>query len=234
MKQFRKLRPDEIEIRAARCTDKGAQFLLYKDSRTDMNILDETVGAENWQRRHNEHNGNLFCEVGIKTDDGEWIWKEDAGAESNTEAEKGHASDSFKRACVNWGIGRELYTSPVIWVYDCTERDKYNDKKYNLQKPFLNLSVSQISYNEQGAICELIIVDGNGEIVFDMAKSTKRPPATKPAPKAEPEPLWEDKQMIPDRTKCADCGMPIKSDKVVKFSLDKYKRPLCMDCQKKQ
>ena len=87
-----------------------------------MSILDETVGPENWQRDHFECKGNLYCKVGINTNykDAQavdrWIWKADCGAESRTEAEKGEASDSFKRACVNWGIGRELYTSPPIFV----------------------------------------------------------------------------------------------------------------------
>jgi hypothetical protein len=81
-----------------------------------MNILDETVKPENWQRRHYECKGNLFCEVGIFNKETGWVYKSDCGSESNTEKEKGEASDSFKRACFNWGIGRELYTSPFIWI----------------------------------------------------------------------------------------------------------------------
>lgn len=115
MIHFRDLRVDEVDCRVARCTEKGVQLLLYKDARADMIILDEQVGAENWQREHYECKGNLFCRVGIKSGN-EWIWKSDCGAESNTEKEKGESSDSFKRACTNWGIGRELYTSPFIWV----------------------------------------------------------------------------------------------------------------------
>jgi hypothetical protein len=98
-------------------------LLLYKNARVDMNILDETVGAENWQREHYECKGNLFCRVGIRCEHTEhnsshreWVFKSDCGVESNTEAQKGEASDSFKRACFNWGIGRELYTSPLIKV----------------------------------------------------------------------------------------------------------------------
>ena len=80
-----------------------------------MRRLDEAVGQSNWQREHKCVDGHWFCRVGIKID-GEWIWKEDAGSESNFEAEKGAASDSFKRACTNWGIGRELYDYPTIKV----------------------------------------------------------------------------------------------------------------------
>lgn len=121
--KFRDLTKDEIECRVHSCKENGLVLLLYKDARVDMNILDETVGAENWQREHYECKGNLFCRVGIcvETQKGErvfpeWVWKSDCGVESNTEAQKGEASDSFKRACFNWGIGRELYTSPFIWI----------------------------------------------------------------------------------------------------------------------
>ena len=122
MCKFRDLRADEIDVRVATVSDKGASLLLYKDARCDMNILDETVGAENWQREHYDCKGNLFCRVGINENrtgspcEAAWVWKSDCGTESNTEAQKGEASDSFKRACFNWGIGRELYTAPFVWV----------------------------------------------------------------------------------------------------------------------
>jgi hypothetical protein len=129
MCKFRDLTANEIECRVQSVKQNGLVLLLYKDARVDMNILDETVGAENWQREHYECKGNLFCRVGICTEvkvdmsgsDGDilspsWVWKSDCGVESNTEAQKGEASDSFKRACFNWGIGRELYTAPFIWI----------------------------------------------------------------------------------------------------------------------
>jgi hypothetical protein len=121
MCKFRDLRADEIECRVQSAKDKGVVLLLYKDARVDMNILDETVGASNWQREHYECKGNLFCRVGIDigTHEGKaerWVFKSDCGTESNTEAQKGEASDSFKRACFNWGIGRELYTAPFTWI----------------------------------------------------------------------------------------------------------------------
>lgn len=132
MCKFRDLRADEIECRVQSVKEAGLVLLLYKDARVDMNILDETVGAARWQREHYECKGNLFCRVGIcvETKQGdavfpEWIWKSDCGTESNTEAQKGEASDSFKRACFNWGIGRELYTAPFIWI----PADKCNIKE---------------------------------------------------------------------------------------------------------
>lgn len=112
---FRPLRADEVDVRVATCKQNGVSLLLYKDARCDMNILDETVGPMNWQRRHGRENAN--CVVSIWDENKkEWVGKEDTGTESNTEAEKGLASDSFKRACFNWGIGRELYTAPFIWI----------------------------------------------------------------------------------------------------------------------
>lgn len=113
--KFRALRADEVEVRAAQVSAKGASFLLYKDARVDQIILDETVGPLNWQRTHSRDNAN--CTVSIwDYGKNQWISKEDTGTESNTEKEKGLASDSFKRACFNWGIGRELYTAPRIWI----------------------------------------------------------------------------------------------------------------------
>lgn len=120
--QFRELTAKDIEVRVQSVKQNRLVLLLYKNARVDMNILDETVGAENWQREHYECKGNLFCRVGInvnyadQTQPREFIYKSDCGVESNTEAQKGEASDSFKRACFNWGIGRELYTSPFIWI----------------------------------------------------------------------------------------------------------------------
>ncbi len=113
--KFRNLREDEIECRVNMVKNNGCALLLYKDARCDMNILDETVGAMNWQRAHLRDNAN--CVVSIFDEErGIWVSKEDTGTESNTEKEKGLASDSFKRACFNWGIGRELYTAPFIWI----------------------------------------------------------------------------------------------------------------------
>ena len=116
MKEIRLLRADEIDARISTCNQWGVGILLYKDARCDMNILDETFGNMNWQRRHCRDNQN--CVVSIWDEDKkQWIEKEDTGTESFTEKEKGLASDSFKRACFNVGIGRELYTAPNMFVF---------------------------------------------------------------------------------------------------------------------
>lgn len=123
--EFRSLRPDEIECRVQSVKQNGCSILLFKDARCDMRILDETVGPENWQKEFYECKGTLFCRVGIRVRRefvttvapyDEWVWKSDAGEPSNTSAKKGEASDSFKRACFNFGIGRELYSAPFIWL----------------------------------------------------------------------------------------------------------------------
>lgn len=114
--KFRNLEPSEIEVRIGTCSEKGCSLLLYKNARCDMKILDETVGPYNWQRDHKELKGNMYAGIGIYDESkNQWIWKWDCGTESNAEAQKGEASDSFKRAGFNWGIGRELYTAPFIW-----------------------------------------------------------------------------------------------------------------------
>ena len=148
---FRTLKANEINVRVQSCnynpkTERCcAIYLLYKDARCDMNILDESVGVANWQRNHQVIDGNLYCNVGIKFHD-EWIWKQDVGVESNTEAEKGQASDSFKRACFNFGIGRELYTSPLIKIWLTKDEDYYvkNDKAI----PTLSLDVATSNLKE--------------------------------------------------------------------------------------
>lgn len=119
MTTFRDLKAKEIEVRVGACTENGCSLLLYKDARVDRAILDETVGSGRWQNKFYEIKGNLFCSVGLlvvmPNGDMQWIWKDDAGAPSNMEAEKGEASDAFKRACFKWGIGVELYSAPFIW-----------------------------------------------------------------------------------------------------------------------
>ena len=132
-RKFRLLTAEEVECRVAQVSQYKDEctLLLYKDARCDMNILDETVGPMNWRREHVLIDGQLFCRVGIREEHEnyvtDFVWKEDVGTESYTEAEKGRASDSFKRACVNWGIGRELYTAPTIKV-PCTRKEKGGKK----------------------------------------------------------------------------------------------------------
>ena len=165
--EIRLLRADEIECRIGTINEKGLSLLLYKDARADMKILDETFGVFGWKRTHQSIDGNLYCTVEIWDNEKKsWISKQDVGTVSYTEKEKGQASDSFKRACVSVGIGRELYSAPFIWVsaQKC-KIQRRNDKLICYDK----FSVSEISYSKDREIISLSIVNGDtGEVVYSM------------------------------------------------------------------
>lgn len=162
---FRTLRADEIECRVGTVSEgKGVSLLMYKNARVDMQLLDEVVGAENWKRSHEVVNGNLFCTVSIRTDNGEWVSKQDVGTESNTEKEKGQASDAFKRACFNWGIGRELYTCPFVWV--ALNADEWRAGYNGKQQPKTRFSVDAIEYDEARRVSYLSVKDDKGNVRY--------------------------------------------------------------------
>ena len=177
-RMFRLLNADEIECRVSTCTENGVSLLLYKDARCDQNILDETVGPMNWERSHSRDNANCTVSIWDK-DKGQWISKEDTGTESYTEKEKGLASDSFKRACFNWGIGRELYTAPFIWITA--------DKVKLVPKPkgagmttYDKFDVQTIGYDEDGRINQLTIINPRTNVqVYTFGKAPKKKAAPK-------------------------------------------------------
>ena len=174
--KFRTLNANEIECRPALIKENGLSLLLYKDARVDQNILDETVGEMNWMRHHSRDNAN--CIVSI-WDEGkkQWIEKEDTGKESFTEAEKGLASDSFKRACFNWGIGRELYSAPFIWIPSDKVTIEKNHKGIWVCKD--ELYVEQILYDESRNIVALSIKNASTkQRVFMMDIRKKAPNGT--------------------------------------------------------
>lgn len=214
---IRLLRADEIECRVGTFKDgKGLSLLLYKDARVDMNILDETFGSKNWQRNHEVVNGNLFCNVGVRFEREEgpsdWVWKQDVGTESNAEKEKGQASDSFKRACFNWGIGRELYTAPFIWI---VENNKYTKFK-----------VTEIGYNDNREINHLVIADDKGKERYRLGSRS-------PKKEKQQEPPRMDEGNTNDNSlKCSDCDADITTA-VKTYSEKNLGKPLCFDCQKK-
>lgn len=187
--EFRELRADEIDCRVGMCKPNGCTLLLYKDARCDMNILDESVGAMNWQRKHTRDNAN--CIVSIWDDDKkQWIEKEDTGTESNTEAEKGLASDSFKRACFNWGIGRELYTAPFIWI----PSDKY--EKNDKNQPKVGFIVTEMTVKDRKITSLSIANAKTKEVVYTYG--TKAEAKKAPAKKAQPKALAETAATKPD------------------------------------
>lgn len=160
MNKFRLLNADEIECRIAMVKSNGISLLLYKTARTDANLLDETVGEEMWENDFKLVDGVLYGGIGIHIDgsfengrhEDRVIWKWDAGTESNTEAEKGRASDAFKRAGFKWGIGRELYTAPFIWIPSGKATIK-DGKCYD------KFEVSEIGYNDKREIKQLVIIN---------------------------------------------------------------------------
>lgn len=215
---FRKLKASEIDARVSTINEKGCSLLLYKDARVDQNILDETMGPENWQRSHEVVNGNLFCNVGIRIERGdgfgEWVWKQDVGTESYTEKEKGQASDAFKRACFNWGIGRELYTAPFIWIKagDVKIEDR-NGKKTTYD----SFSVKSIGYDKEGNINKLEIVNNKShKVVFSLGKSDTTPKTDEEMDDISDEIISKKEAEILKRL-CVKKGQPSSGFKGKKF-----------------
>ena len=170
---IRLLRADEIECRVSTINVYGLRLLLYKDARVDQKILDKVFTPFRWQRTHQEIDGNLYCTVSVwDSNCQQWISKQDVGTASYSDKEKGQASDSFKRACFNWGIGRELYTAPDIWIpAGRTHIKEHRDKKghYVTTDRF---SVQSITYDRERKISSLVITDQDGKIVFQMHQET--------------------------------------------------------------
>lgn len=165
--KFRDLRADEIEVRVAQVyNDKGITLLLYKNARVDQDILDEQVGAMNWQKHYSRDNANCIISI-WDSDKKQWIEKEDTGTESFTEKEKGLASDSQKRSGFAWGIGRELYTAPFIWIpWNSLINVTAKDDKYTIKDTF---DVKDIEIKDK-KIVGLTIVNSKGTEVFKMSK----------------------------------------------------------------
>lgn len=173
---IRLLKADEIECRVGTISkdNSGCSLLLYKDARVDMRMLDEVFGPTNWKRSHEVINGSLFCTLSIwDNEKKEWVSKQDVGTESYTEKEKGQASDAFKRAGFNWGIGRELYTAPFVWV-QLTNKD-FN----NLGKVKTSFIVDHIEYNEEKReITALKIIDKSGTVRYTYPSLTQQQQST--------------------------------------------------------
>ncbi len=191
-KVIRLLTADEIECRVGTISEKGLSLLLYKDARADMKILDEVFGPKNWQRTHEVIGGNLYCNVQIYDEQKkQWISKMDVGTESYTEKEKGQASDSFKRACVSVGIGRELYTAPFIWIPASKCNIQPKDNRFITYDKF---RIKEITYNDNREITGLTILNQDGKVVYSLSagktqqttqSESEQPATTPPSPVTE-------------------------------------------------
>lgn len=228
---FRPLQANEIECRVQSVKDKGLILLLYKNARADQTILDETVGAYNWKRSHSRDNANCTVSLWDKEKE-QWISKEDTGTESNTEAAKGLASDSFKRACTNWGIGRELYTSPFIWV----PSSKCN---LNGNKCYDKFSVREIEY-DSGVITKLVIFNISAKTeCFRYDSNYSRPESTLDDRPQAPQPVTP----TPYKPTCERCqteivgytaksGQQVTPQQIINYSKKNFNGgTFCMKCQ---
>lgn len=218
MREFRLLKNDEIECRVQSQTDKGVILLLYKTARTDSKLLDEKFGLLGWQNKYEVINDNLYCSIGIQNPETkEWVWKSNCGTESNTEKEKGEASDALKRAGFTWGIGTELYSSPFIWV---KAGDYEVDSKGKCRSKFV---VTEIGYDDNEKI-NLLVISVKDKVVYTYGKKAPRT-----ANKAEKTPI------------CAECNAPITDYKspsgkvtpketLIKKSMEQFETQLCGKC----
>lgn len=171
---IRTLRADEIECRVQQIKSNGCSLLLYKDARCDMRILDEVFGVLGWEREHQVIDGNLYCTVKVWDEQhNRWVSKQDVGTESMTEKQKGQASDSFKRACFNLGIGRELYSAPFIWIKLNQDEISSNNGKYKLNFG-VEFKVKEIGYTENKEINKLVIVDKKGNTRYALGSDNTR------------------------------------------------------------
>lgn len=227
MRRFRLLNPDEIEVRIQTVKENGLVVLLYKTARTDYALLDETVGMMNWANDYKTIDGKMYCGIGI-TDGHEWVWKWNCGVESETEAEKGQASDAMKRAGFCWGIGTELYTSPFIWIP--AEKCKIVQGQNGKLKCFDSFKVTSIEYDEKQYIKSLSISNSKtGVCVFSYGASNY---TTETVSMSKTAVAYEIEENTGDFTPtCKDCGKKI-TIKVHDFSVKKYGAPYCMECQK--
>ena len=229
LKEIPLLTPKDVELRVQQInkTQHGfyATLLVYKEARTDMNILDEVFGAMNWQRKHKiASDGTMCCSILVWDEEkNHWVEKEDAGQESYSEAVKGKASDSFKRAGVNWGIGRELYNAPnIFFKLDDSEVKVTGDGKY---KTYSHFNVREMAYDKnKRAFTVFDVVDKEGRVRFSLDKnSVTSTNSTTTQPKVVDQ--------SSTGTICTGCGELISSEKVIRFSTSKYGSPLCMNCQ---
>ena len=221
MVTIRNLRPDEVEVRVGSCFQNGANFLLYKDSRCDMNILDETFGIFGWKREHVILNGKEYCIVSVwDSEKQQWVSKMDTGTESAVEKEKGQSSDAFKRACVNIGIGRELYTSPNIFINVPTEQ---KGNGYTLSRPYPSFKVVTMDIENKKIVKLEIANKSTGEIVYTYPRKTAEKPK-------------QTTYKLPTCEMCGNAIVPMggfTTDNIINITKKNTGKQLCVDCYRK-
>lgn len=159
--KFRDLRADEIDVRVGATTkDKNGNvthftFLLYKNARVDMALLDETLGTMNWQAKYYQVKSTMICSVGININYNDpskepyFIWKDNGGDDDfTTEQVKAECSDAFKRACFLIGIGRGLYSASKLYM-------RIERTEENTEKSYYGCKT--IEYDSNGNITKVVI-----------------------------------------------------------------------------
>ncbi len=154
-----------------------ATILAYKDARVDINRLNAVCGPLGWQREHKRDNHNCVVSLWDESEN-HWVSKEDTGTESMAEAQKGLASDSFKRACFNWGIGIELYDYPLMQVeLNKNEWEMRTIKGKDRPSQTWNLKLKEwkwFAHYEDGVLSYLGAKDQNGKLRFEYGNRPKK------------------------------------------------------------
>lgn len=216
---------ERVDFRIQSISKAGwATILAYKDARVDMDVLDNVLGPGFWQRKHEIIGDELYCSVGIYNQElQQWCWVQDVGTESNTEKEKGRASDSFKRACFNLGIGRELYSYPLILV-QLKPGEFEEDAKTHKMKATYDLHLRDWSWmitwkhdDETGKleVGTLIAHDDKGNERFRYPRFANKPTLKQEAkPEAQPDLIERDPADVAKemRANTADAAKPWFND----------------------
>ena len=131
--------PEDLEWRLQQTFEDKMRGIAvpYVTNRAIQNRLDDVVGPENWYNKYRpwirftvkvrdkedykkwveKEVISQLCGISIYFPDRDrWICKCDGAEMTDIEAVKGGLSDSMKRAAVQWGIGRVLYSMDVVFV----------------------------------------------------------------------------------------------------------------------
>lgn len=157
--------PEDLEWRLQITNKEKTRGLAvpYVTNRAIQNRLDDVVGADHWYNKYkpwhrftvkvrSDRNASEFeereiisqlCGIAIYFEScKEWITKWDGAEDTDIEQVKGGLSDSMKRAAVQWGIGRILYSMDPVWV-NVEQKGRsifiMDGERPNLDKAYLNM-----------------------------------------------------------------------------------------------
>lgn len=219
-KKLRKpLSIDQVEFRVQSVSTKGYVTLLaFKTARTDMDRLDEVFGVMGWQRRHTRENHNCIISIWDEKNK-QWVEKEDTGTESFSDKEKGLASDSFKRAGFNAGIGRELYNYPKMFLQLYPDEFKVESNKAKTTFEFdLDKWTWELDITDDGKVTSLVGKDGKGRLRYDSRRDFNGVPDGNKQPSNPPQ-----QQPKKEPAKTTVSGKPKMSDEVFQQAMSSVK-----------